>query len=81
MGTEGAGDKEHETNVSHGKAGVSQVGQENGRLDVPRTLRDDLLLKQCKEIKEQYLATFQSKLAEVQVDLQNSTKQVLQLFQ
>lgn len=81
MGTEGAGDKDHETNVSHDKAGVSQFGQESGRLDVPRTLRDDLLLKQCKEIKEQYLATFQSKLAEVQVDLQNSTKQVLQLFQ
>lgn len=79
MGTEGAGDKESQTNVSHGKAGGSR--QENGRLDVPRTLRDDLLLKQCKEIKEQYLATFQSKLAEVQVDLQNSTKQVLQLFQ
>ena len=47
------------------------------RLIVPRTLRDDLLLKQCNEIKERYLATFNAKLATMRADFHSARKQVL----
>ncbi|KAG0565163.1 hypothetical protein KC19_8G169500 [Ceratodon purpureus] len=46
------------------------------RPDVPRTLRDDLLLKQCEEIKAKYLAPFHAKLGTVQADFQSASKQV-----
>jgi len=53
-----------------------QAGENMGRPDVPRTLRDDLLLKQCEDIKSKYLAPFYAKLAAVQADFQSTRKQV-----
>ena len=56
-------------------AGRLEAGENLNRPDVPRTLRDDLLLKQCEEIKVKYLAPFYAKLAAVQADFQGASKQ------
>ncbi|XP_024403200.1 uncharacterized protein [Physcomitrium patens] len=72
--TGGADHKESDAAISN--SGRSQAGENKIRSDVPRTLRDDLLLKQCEDIKTKYLAPFYAKLAAVQADFQSATKQV-----
>lgn len=57
------------------RTGGPQADENVYRPDVPRTLRDDLLLKQCEEIKSKYLAPFHAKLAAVQADFQSASKQ------
>lgn len=61
-------------------AGRLEAGGNVNRPDVPRTLRDDLLLKQCEEIKAKYLAPFYAKLGAVQADFQSASKQVCSLL-
>lgn len=82
-----AADQERQQHASQSRTGNGQASESNQeqlastanslRLNVPRTLRDDLLLKQCNEIKERYMATFNAKLASMRADFRSASKQVL----
>lgn len=60
----------------HATNNVSGAGDNVQRPNVPRTLRDELLLKQCEEIKSKYLAPFHAKLAAVKAGFESASKQV-----
>lgn len=63
-------------NDNEGHATNNVSGDNVQRPNVPRTLRDDLLLKQCEDIKSKYLATFHAKLAAVKAGFESASKQV-----
>lgn len=63
-------------NDNEGHATNNVSGENVRRPNVPRTLRDDLLLKQCEDIKSKYLATFHAKLAAVKAGFESASKQV-----
>lgn len=53
-----------------------QPGPGRGALAPPRTLRDELLLKQCADIRETYLLSFQARLASARKEFEECHKQV-----
>ena len=52
----------------------------SGKSHVPRTLRDELLLQQCREISSKYMSSFDAKLAAARHDYKNAYKQVFCLL-
>ncbi|KAJ7548808.1 hypothetical protein O6H91_07G028200 [Diphasiastrum complanatum] len=52
---------------------------ESAKSSIPRTLRDDFLLKECQEVRGKYMSPLYSKLAVAREDFESSYKQVLDI--
>ncbi|CAM6114787.1 unnamed protein product [Calypogeia fissa] len=57
--------------LPHSVAAVRLLGSK-----IPRTLRDDVLIKQCQEIRSKYMGSFHAKLAVALADFENANLQV-----